>query len=99
MEISVVCVAGRLTLDASGERCLEARIALGAVAPRTLRAHEAERVLEQRALTAETRRAAARLAPPACPPISDVRASARHRRLRVETLVPRVLARSRGRPR
>src|SRR5206468_10527925 len=38
MEISVVCVAGRLTRDASGERCLEARIALGAVGPRPLRA-------------------------------------------------------------
>src|SRR5438128_2724213 len=93
MEISVVCVAGRLTLDASGERCLEARIALGAVAPRTLRAHEAERFLEQRALTAETLREAARLATAACQPISDVRASARYRRLLVETLVPRVLAR------
>jgi len=93
MEISVVCVAGRLTLDASGERCLEARIALGAVAPRTLRAHEAERFLEHRALTAETLREAAELAVAACEPISDVRASARYRRLLVETLVPRVLAR------
>ena len=58
-----------------------------------LRAHEAERFLEQRALTAETLREAARLATAACQPISDVRASARYRRLLVETLVPRVLAR------
>jgi aerobic carbon-monoxide dehydrogenase medium subunit len=93
MEISVVCVAARLTLDANGERCLEARIALGAVAPRTLRAHEAERFLEHRALTAEALREAAKLAAGACQPISDVRASARYRGLLVETLVPRVLAR------
>ncbi|HKW93397.1 MAG TPA: FAD binding domain-containing protein, partial [Methylomirabilota bacterium] len=43
MEISVVCVAARLTLDASRERCLEARVALGAVSPTAVRAHEAER--------------------------------------------------------
>ena len=93
MEISVVCLAARLTLDANAERCLEARIALGAVAPRTLRAREAERFLEHRALTAETLREAAKLAARACQPISDVRASARYRGLLVETLVPRVLAR------
>ena len=93
MEISVVCVAARLTLDAGGERCLEARLALGAVGPRTLRAHEAERFLEHRTLTAETLREAARLAAGCCQPISDVRASARYRQLLVATLVPRVLAR------
>ncbi len=37
MEIAVVCVAVRLTLDAEGERCVDARIALGAVAPTTWR--------------------------------------------------------------
>ncbi len=93
MEISVVCVAARLTLDAGGERCLEARLALGAVGPRTLRAHEAERFLEHRVLTTETLREAARLAAACCQPISDVRASARYRQLLVTTLVPRALAR------
>jgi carbon-monoxide dehydrogenase medium subunit len=93
MEISVVCVAARLTLDAGGERCLEARLALGAVGPRTLRAHEAERFLEHRALTTEALREAARIAAAGCQPIGDVRASARYRRLLVATLVSRVLAR------
>jgi carbon-monoxide dehydrogenase medium subunit len=93
MEISVVCVAARLTLDAGGERCLEARLALGAVGPRTLRAHEAERFLEHRALTTEALREAARIAAAGCQPIGDVRASARYRRLLVVTLVSRVLAR------
>jgi len=93
MEISVVCVAARLTLDAGGERCLEVRLALGAVGPRTLRAHQAERFLEHRILTTETLREAARLAAAGCQPISDVRASARYRQLLVASLVPRVLAR------
>jgi carbon-monoxide dehydrogenase medium subunit len=93
MEISVVCVAARLTLDAGGERCLEARLALGAVGPRTLRAHEAERFLEHRALTTEALREAARIAAAGCQPIGDVRASACYRRLLVVTLVSRVLAR------
>jgi carbon-monoxide dehydrogenase medium subunit len=93
MEISVVCVAVRLTLDAAGERCEEARVALGAVAPTTWRAREAERVLEGRAVTPAVLREAGRAAAAECRPISDVRASARYRRLLVETLVPRALAR------
>jgi len=93
MEISVVCVAARLTLDATGERCEKARIALGAVAPTTWRAREAERSLEGNAVTPEALREAGRAAAAACRPISDVRASARYRRLLVETLVPRALAR------
>ena len=93
MEISVVCVAARLALDAGGERCVQARIALGAVAPRAWRAREAERFLEGRALTPAALREAGRLAAAGCQPISDVRASARYRRLLVAALVPRVLSR------
>jgi carbon-monoxide dehydrogenase medium subunit len=93
MEISVVCVAARLTLDAGGERCVQARIALGAVAPRAWRAREAERFLEGRALTPEALREAGLRAAAECQPISDVRATARYRRLLVAALVPRVLSR------
>jgi carbon-monoxide dehydrogenase medium subunit len=93
MEISVVCVAVRLTLDPARERCVDARIALGAVAPTTWRSREAERILEGRAPTPEAFREAGRAAAAACRPISDVRASARYRRHLVETLVPRALAR------
>lgn len=93
MEISVVCVAVRLTLDAADARCQEARIALGAVAPTTIRARAAERALEGQPLTDEVLRRAGRLAAGECAPIDDVRASARYRRLLVETLVPRALAR------
>ena len=93
MEISVVCVAARLTLDTAGERCVDARIALGAVAPATWRTREAERVVEGRVPTPEVLREAGRAAAADCRPITDVRASARYRRLLVETLVPRALAR------
>ena len=97
MEISVVCVAARLTLDPARERCLAARITLGAVAPTTMRARAAERALEGRPLTDDVLREAGRLAAGECRPISDVRASARYRRLLVETLVPRALRRCRER--
>jgi aerobic carbon-monoxide dehydrogenase medium subunit len=93
MEISVVCVAARLTLDASGERCLEARIALGAVAPTTVRAREAERTLEERPVGGEAFARAAAAAQEACRPIDDVRASAAFRRHLVGVLVRRALDR------
>jgi carbon-monoxide dehydrogenase medium subunit len=97
MEISVVCVAVRLTLDDDGTRCRAARIALGAVAPTTWRARAAERVLEGQPLTADALREAGVQAARDCQPISDVRASARYRRLLVEAMVPRALARCRER--
>jgi carbon-monoxide dehydrogenase medium subunit len=93
MEISLVCVAVRLTLDASLERCLSARVALGAVAPTTVRARSAERALEGQPLNDAVLAAAGRAAAAESTPISDVRASARYRALLVETLVPRALGR------
>lgn len=93
MEIAVVCVAARLTLDASLERCLEARVALGAVAPTAVRAHEAERALEGQPLGGEAFRRAAAAARAACRPIDDVRASAAFRQHLVGVLVRRALER------
>ena len=93
MEISVVCVAARLTLDASLERCLEARIALGSVAPTAVRAHRAERALEGQPVGPEAFRRASEAAQAACRPIDDVRASAAFRRHLVGVLVRRALAR------
>jgi carbon-monoxide dehydrogenase medium subunit len=92
MEISVVCAAARVTLDDEG-RCAAARIALGAVSATTMRPRHAEQALEGATLTDEVLREAGRLAAQACDPIDDVRASARYRRLLVEALVPRALAR------
>jgi aerobic carbon-monoxide dehydrogenase medium subunit len=93
MEIALVCVAVRLTLDADRERCLDARIALGAVGPTTLRGHAAERRLQGGPITDEALRSAGREAAGECRPITDVRASARYRALLVATLVERALSR------
>jgi carbon-monoxide dehydrogenase medium subunit len=93
MEISLVCVAVRLTLDAERERCLDARIALGAVGPTTLRAREAERRLQGCPITDEVFQSAGQTAAGECRPITDVRASARYRALLAATLVERGLVR------
>jgi carbon-monoxide dehydrogenase medium subunit len=93
MEISVVCVAARLALDATLERCLEARVVLGAVAPTAVRAHAAERLLEGQPVGGEAFRRAAEAAQEACRPIDDVRASAGFRQHLVGVLVRRALDR------
>jgi carbon-monoxide dehydrogenase medium subunit len=97
MEISVACVAVRLTLDQSRARCAEARIALGAVAPTAVRAREAERLLAGQPACAEVFQAAAEASLRACQPIDDVRASARFRRHLVTVLVRRALERAAAR--
>ncbi len=99
MEISLACVAVRLTLAADGERCADVRIALGAVGPRALRARAAERLLEAQPLTEDQLRRAGQAAAAECQPITDVRASAAYRRLLVETLVSRALERALARSR
>jgi carbon-monoxide dehydrogenase medium subunit len=93
MEISVVCVAALVIADGPGGVCRKARLALGAVGPRTLRAKEAERFLEGRRLDTETLKEAGRIAAQSAKPITDVRASASYRSLLATTLVERALAR------
>lgn len=93
MEISVACVAVRLTLDPARERCREARIVLGAVAPTAVRARSAEGVLEGQPLTGDVFRRAAEVAREASSPIDDVRASADFRRHLVRVLAQRALLR------
>lgn len=88
--IAVVSVATRVALDAGG-RCVEARIALGAVAPRPFRATEAEGALAGGPLTPATIGRAAELAATAARPISDVRGSEDYRRAMVRALVVRGL--------
>jgi aerobic carbon-monoxide dehydrogenase medium subunit len=93
MEISIVCVAVRMSLDPRERVCRNVRIALGAVDARTVRARAAEQMLEGSAPTAEHFREAGRIAARHCAPISDVRASADYRRRIVGVLVARALAR------
>jgi carbon-monoxide dehydrogenase medium subunit len=91
MEISIVCVAARLTMAPEGETCQTARIALGSVAPTPIRAREAEKILEGQPLTPALLREAAQLAVEATEPISDVRASAEYRRYLTGVMVRQAL--------
>jgi CO/xanthine dehydrogenase FAD-binding subunit len=87
---SVVTAAVVVEGDGSG-RCQGVRIALGAVAPRPIRAHAAEEALRDKRLTTEEIATAARLSAEATSPIDDVRASAAYRRQAVAVVVRRLL--------
>jgi len=71
--------------------CRQARIALGAVAPRPIRAYAAEGVLRGQILTPEVIAEAARLSAEATHPIDDIRGSAAYRQRVTEVLVRRLL--------
>jgi carbon-monoxide dehydrogenase medium subunit len=93
--ISVLSVAVMLACDLDG-RCTLARIALGALAPRPLRASEAENALLGQPLQAEGIAEAARLAAEATRPISDIRGTAAYRKRVTEVTVRRLLAQAAG---
>lgn len=88
--ISIISVA--LLLERDGDRCRTARIALGAVAPRPMRAHRAEAVLVGQPITDATISEAARLASEECHPIDDLRGTATYRRRMVAVYVRRMLS-------
>jgi aerobic carbon-monoxide dehydrogenase medium subunit len=91
MEMAIVGVAARLTVDPDTGRCRDVRVAIGAVANEVYRAAAAERVLEGASPIGIVFDQAGHLAAEAANPISDFRASADYRRLLVEALVPRAL--------
>jgi carbon-monoxide dehydrogenase medium subunit len=95
MEISVVCVAAHLVGNAGSKGFSKVRIAIGAAAPRTFRASEAEALVAARGDDAASFAEAGRMAAESATPIGDVRASARYRKLLVAALVERALARCR----
>ncbi len=88
--ISVLSAAVAVDVDATG-RCAEARIALGAVAPRPMRALAAEQAIMAERLTPESIAHAAHLAAAEIQPISDIRGSAAYRREVTEVVVRRLL--------
>jgi CO/xanthine dehydrogenase FAD-binding subunit len=77
MAISVINFAG-LIIERDGKVAL-ARIALGALAPRVVRAKAAESYLEGNELTREIASIAAKLSTEAASPIDDIRATADYR--------------------
>lgn len=92
MELATVGVAVSLTLDQ--DRCQEARIVLGAVAPTPMRARQAETALTGAVIDGRLIEMAAQTAMNESRPISDVRSSAGYRREMVRVLTGRALSRA-----
>lgn len=92
LAISVVSIALLLVRGDGIEGIDQARIALGAVAPKAFRAGKVEDFLFGKTLEPETIREAAEMAAHQCRPISDIRASAEGRRKLVRVLLEEVLS-------
>ncbi|MBX3453615.1 xanthine dehydrogenase family protein subunit M [Ferrovibrio sp.] len=90
MEISVISVAACIGLSPDG-RLEDVRLAVGAAAPMAYRAHDAEILLQGHKPDEDRLSRAGILAASAAVPISDVRASAEHRRRLVAALLPRAI--------
>jgi len=91
LEIAIVSVTSVITFEQESRKCKEARIVLGAVAPKFIRCLESEKVLTGNKITKESTAKAGALAAQGCQPISDIRGSAEYRRKIVEVLVKRAL--------
>ncbi len=87
MDIGIVNIAILLDADVSSGFCNQIMIALGAVAPRPIRAKKAEALLNANRLTSELIQEAAEAASDEATPISDFRASAGYRKDLVKNLV------------
>jgi carbon-monoxide dehydrogenase medium subunit len=87
----LIGVAALVVADASGQRCQEVRLALGAAAPTAIRAARAERVLRGQRLDPTAIRAAADVAAEEASPVSDLMGSADYRRDMVRVWVRRLL--------
>jgi aerobic carbon-monoxide dehydrogenase medium subunit len=91
MDIAVVGVGAFLGFQPDDSPCLDARIALGAVAPTPIRVPVAESLLKGKDLAESLIEEAARLASEECRPITDIRGSAGYRKEIVKVLVRRAL--------
>jgi CO/xanthine dehydrogenase FAD-binding subunit len=91
LSLAVVNAAAAVELNGDGERIGSVAIGLGAVAPTTIRARQAEDFLTGRPVRAEILAEAARIAAQETSPIDDFRASAQYRRDLVVVLTRHVL--------
>jgi len=94
MSLSVVSAAAGVAVR--DNQIATARIALGAVAPIPLRAHQAEQVLSGQKITPEVLAEVANMAAAEISPISDMRGSAEFRRRISAVLVRRALEKAIG---
>lgn len=91
LSLAVVNAAAVVELDADGDRFGRVAIGLGAVAPTTIRAREAEAFLAGRPVRAEALVEATKVAAQEISPIDDFRASAQYRQDLTMVLTRRVL--------
>jgi carbon-monoxide dehydrogenase medium subunit len=89
MAISVASVAVMLEMD--GKVCRKAKVALGAVAPKPVRAYGVEKILEGREIDQGLIEECARLVQEEISPISDIRATAEYRIWVTSVLVKRAI--------
>jgi carbon-monoxide dehydrogenase medium subunit len=90
-DYATVAVAATVTLEADGERCRQARIALGSVGVTPLRARAAEAVLAGERIGESVLRAAGEAARGGVDPLSDHRGSAAYKREMTAVMVGRAL--------
>jgi len=91
LEISMVNVATLLTLESPDGPIVDARIALGAVAPTPVRAYEAEQLLIGEQPSEELFRRAGEVGVGLCSPITDHRGTMEYRCMMIEVLTKRAL--------
>ena len=96
MSISIASVAAAIALDGKGAIC-DARIAMGSVAPTSMRCPHAEKALIGNVPSALLYAQAGEAAAAEIAPINDVRASADYRRVTAAGLVAKVLRVAEGR--
>ena len=92
LEIAIVAVAARITLDKPNGVIKEAKIILSAVAPKAIHASLAEKALIGEKPTEKLFLEAASVASTECTPINDIRGGAEYRCAMVEILTKRALA-------
>ena len=91
-DYATVAVAATVTLEPDGERCREARIALGSVGVTPLRSRAAEALLSGERRSESLLRAAGEAAKGDVDPLSDHRGSAAYKREMTAVMVGRALA-------
>ena len=89
MDLAVASVAALIQTEE--DRCIEARIAAGSVAPTPVRLSAVEKILKGASLSRELLDEAQKLAAESVSPISDIRSTADYRRHLVGVLVRRAL--------
>jgi carbon-monoxide dehydrogenase medium subunit len=91
LEISMVNVAALLTLESADGPIVDARIALGSVAPTPVRAYAAEEFLVGKAPSDDAFHQAGEIGVGLCSPITDHRGTMEYRCMMIEVLTKRAL--------